>query len=73
MAFSISATANEIEEKKVEALEEAKERDCFLEADMTLRVWDAVGGTGLTEEEEIRFMNIYIARCEGYPESSIIN
>ena len=64
--------ANEIEEKKVE--EASTERDCFLEADMTLRVWDALyGGSGLTEQEEARFMNIFIALCEGYPSSSIIN
>ncbi|UGS21059.1 hypothetical protein [Flavobacterium cyclinae] len=72
VAFSFAGMANEIEEKKVE--EASTERDCFLEADMTLRVWDALyGGSGLTEQEEIRFMNIYIAICEGYPASSIIN
>ena len=72
VAFSVSGMANEIEEKKVE--EASTERDFFLEADMTLRVWDALyGGSGLTEQEEARFMNIFIALCEGYPSSSIIN
>ena len=57
VAFSFAGMANEIEEKKVE--EASTERDCFLEADMTLRVWDALyGGSGLTEQEEARFMNI---------------
>ena len=65
VAFSFAGMANEIEEKKVE--EASTERDCFLEADMTLRVWDALyGGSGLTEQEEARFMNIFIALCEGY-------
>ena len=49
VAFSFAGMANEIEEKKVE--EASTERDCFLEADMTLRVWDALyGGSGLTEQ-----------------------
>lgn len=73
VAFSFAGMANWIEEKNVEVLE-VVQRDCFLAADLTLRVWDAIyGGSGMTEEEEARFMNHYIALCEGYPQSSIVN
>ena len=72
VAFSFAGMANEIEEKKVEVKSNKKVK--FIDTDMTLRVWDALyGGSGLTEQEEARFMNIFIALCEGYPSSSIIN
>ncbi len=74
VAFSFAGMANEIEEKKVDFLEETIQRDCFEAADLTLRIWDALYGTTyMTEAEEISWMNIYIALCEGYSESSIIN
>lgn len=63
MAFSVSGMANEIEEKKVELLEEAKEKDCFLEA---IYEYDLAEMMGANEYQATAIMNMWYAICSGY-------
>ena len=72
VAFSFAGMANEVKEKKgevkptetkkVEIIEVVKEKDCFLEADWTLILYDQLYGEDfLSDSEDEAFMNIYIA------------
>lgn len=73
VAFSFAGMANEVKEKKgevkptetkkVEILEEVKEKDCFLEA---IYEYDLAEMMGANEYQATAIMNMWYAICSGY-------